>query len=115
MNTQAWIAILVGVAAMMDDLSRRHIANWIPAAALAGGFGWQIGTAGWSGALTAALGTVAGFSVFLIFYLMGGMGGGDVKLMAGFLRCAPWFGKWDGNRCASGLRRRRPAVTSGRN
>jgi len=84
MNTQAWIAILVGVAAMIDDLSRRHIANWIPAAALAGGFGWQIGTAGWSGALTAALGTVAGFSVFLIFYLMGGMGGGDVKLMAGF-------------------------------
>ena len=84
MNTQAWIAILVGMAAVMDDLSRRHIANWIPAAALAGGFGWQIGTAGWSGALTAALGTVAGFAVFLIFYLLGGMGGGDVKLMAGF-------------------------------
>jgi prepilin peptidase CpaA len=84
MNTQVWIAILVGVAAVMDDLSRRHIANWIPAAALAGGFGWQIGIAGWSGALTAALGTGAGFAVFLIFYLLGGMGGGDVKLMAGF-------------------------------
>ena len=84
MNTQVWIAILVGMAAVMDDLSRRHIANWIPAAALAGGFGWQIGTAGWSGALAATLGTAAGFAVFLIFYLLGGMGGGDVKLMAGF-------------------------------
>jgi prepilin peptidase CpaA len=30
------------------------------------------------------LGTLAGASVFLIFYLLGGMGGGDVKLMAGF-------------------------------
>ncbi len=84
MNTQVWIAILVGLAAVMDDLWRRHIANWIPAAALAGGFGWQIGTAGWPGALSAALGTAAGFAVFLIFFLLGGMGGGDVKLMAGF-------------------------------
>jgi len=29
-------------------------------------------------------GTVAGFLVFLIFFLLGGMGGGDIKLMAGF-------------------------------
>ena len=84
MSMQAWIAVLVGVAAVVDDLSRRHIANWIPAAALAGGFGWQIGVHGWSGAWTAAGGTLAGFAVFLIFYLLGGMGGGDVKLMAGF-------------------------------
>jgi prepilin peptidase CpaA len=84
MSMQVWIAMLVGVAAMIDDLSRRHIANWIPAAALAGGFGWQIGTHGWPGALTALGGAVAGFAVFLIFYLLGGMGGGDVKLMAGF-------------------------------
>ncbi len=84
MSMQAWIAMLVGVAAVMDDLSRRHIANWIPAAALAGGFGWQIGMHGWSGAVTAAAGTGVGFAVFLIFFLLGGMGGGDVKLMAGF-------------------------------
>ena len=81
---QVWIAILVGLAAVIDDLARRHIANWIPAAALAGGFGWQIGQHGWRGALTALAGTVVGFAVFLIFYLLGGMGGGDVKLMAGF-------------------------------
>ena len=84
MNMQVWIAILVGLAAVMDDLWRRHIANWIPAAALAGGFGWQIGSAGWSGVLAAASGTAAGFVVFLVFFLLGGMGGGDVKLMAGF-------------------------------
>jgi prepilin peptidase CpaA len=84
MSVQVWISIAVGMAAVIDDLSRRHIANWIPAAALAGGFGWQIGMHGWAGAGTATIGTVAGFAVFLIFYLLGGMGGGDVKLMAGF-------------------------------
>lgn len=84
MNAQVWIAIFVGLAATIDDLVRRHIANWIPAAALAGGFGWQIGQGGWQGALAALGGTIAGFAVFLVFYLLGGMGGGDVKLMAGF-------------------------------
>ena len=84
MSVQIWIALLVGVAAMADDLARRHIANWIPLAALAGGFGWHIGRAGWTGLLTASTGAAAGFSVFLVFYLLGGMGGGDVKLMAGF-------------------------------
>jgi prepilin peptidase CpaA len=83
-NAQVWIAILVGLAAMIDDLARRQIANWIPLAALAAGFGWQVGQSGLRGVLYAGIGTVAGFSVFLIFYLLGGMGGGDVKLMAGF-------------------------------
>lgn len=69
---------------MVDDLARRHIANWIPVAALAGGIGWQVGRNGAPGLLTALGGTVLGFCVFLVFYLMGGMGGGDVKLMAGF-------------------------------
>ena len=84
MNAQVWIAILVGVAAMIDDLARRQIANWIPLSALAAGFGWQIGQSGLSGLWYAGAGAVAGFSVFLVFYLLGGMGGGDVKLMAGF-------------------------------
>src|SRR5712691_1792404 len=84
MTAQVWIAVLVGLAATIDDLARRQIANWIPAAALVGGFGWHIGQNGWRGAWYALAGAVAGFAVFLIFYLLGGMGGGDVKLMAGF-------------------------------
>jgi prepilin peptidase CpaA len=92
MTVQIWIAILVGVAATVDDLMRRRIANWIPVAALAGGFGWQIGQRGWWGALDALGGTAAGFAVFLVFYLLGGMGGGDVKLMAGFGALLGWPG-----------------------
>ncbi len=84
MSAQVWIAILVGLAATADDLRRRQIANWIPLAALAGGFAWQFSQSGWWGGLYAVLGAAAGFAVFLVFYLLGGMGGGDVKLMAGF-------------------------------
>ncbi len=69
---------------MADDLWRRHIANWIPVAALAGGIGWQVGRDGMHGLMTALGGAVVGFCAFLVFYLMGGMGGGDIKLMAGF-------------------------------
>lgn len=84
MNAQIWIAILVGLAAVIDDLARRQISNWISVAALAGGMGWQIGQSAWMGVLYGLGGAAAGFGVFLIFYLLGGMGGGDVKLMAGF-------------------------------
>jgi prepilin peptidase CpaA len=84
MSAQVWIAILVGVAATVDDLRRRQIANWIPVVALVGGLAWQVSQSGWRGALDSVLGTAAGFAVFLVFYLLGGMGGGDVKLMAGF-------------------------------
>jgi prepilin peptidase CpaA len=92
MTVQIWIAILVGLAAIIDDLARRRIANWIPVAALSGGFGWQIGQHGAWGAVQALSGSVAGFAVFLIFYLLGGMGGGDVKLMAGFGALLGWPG-----------------------
>ncbi len=84
MTAQAWIAGMVGVAAIADDLTRRKISNWIPSCAFASGLILQVSQSGWHGAVSALLGTVCGAGVFLIFYLLGGMGGGDVKLMAGF-------------------------------
>jgi prepilin peptidase CpaA len=93
MNAQVWIAILVGVAAMADDIARRRIANWIPAAALAGGWGWQVGQRGvLHGSAAALAGATVGFVIFLFFYLRGGMGGGDVKLMTGFGALLGWSG-----------------------
>jgi hypothetical protein len=80
----AVIAGLVGVAACIDDLWRRRISNWIPCSAFAGGVILQTVQHGLRGAGSALAGTLAGGCVFLAFYLLGGMGGGDVKLMAGF-------------------------------
>ena len=84
MTAQALLAGGIGIAACIDDLRRRQIANWIPASALASGVVLQTVQHGWRGTGAALLGTVSGAGVFLIFYLLGGMGGGDVKLMAGF-------------------------------
>lgn len=84
MTAQVWIAGAVGVAATIDDLARRQISNWIPGCALAGGLILQAAESGWRGAISALFGSAVGAGVFLIFYLLGGMGGGDVKLMAGF-------------------------------
>ncbi|MBI3681856.1 MAG: prepilin peptidase [Acidobacteria bacterium] len=84
MTAQVWIAVIVGLAASIEDLWRRNISNWIPLTALLAGFGWQVYQKGWVGLGSAAAGAAAGFGIFLIFYLLGGMGGGDVKLMAGF-------------------------------
>ncbi len=84
MTAQAILAGGIGIAACIDDLRRRQIANWIPGLALASGLALQTVQHGWRGMGAALLGTLAGAGVFLIFYLLGGMGGGDVKLMAGF-------------------------------
>jgi prepilin peptidase CpaA len=84
MSPQVLIVVLLGIIASVEDLWRRNISNWIPACALLAGFVWQCSQRGWSGLGSAAAGAAVGFVVFLVFYLLGGMGGGDVKLMAGF-------------------------------
>ena len=83
MTAQVAMAVGIGLAASIEDLAFRRVSNWIPAAGLVCGLCWHTAVAGWRGVLTAAAGAAAGFGVFLIFYLLGGMGGGDVKLMAG--------------------------------
>ncbi len=84
MRLDVAIAVTLGLAAVVTDLRSRTIPNWIPVAALAGGLLCQVLASGWRGVWEAAMGTAAGFGVFLLFYVLGGMGGGDVKLMAGF-------------------------------
>lgn len=82
-NPQVALAVFIGLTATVEDLARREIPNWIPVVALAGGVAAGSWTSGWSGLGSSLLGAILGFVVFLAFYLLGGMGGGDVKLMAG--------------------------------
>jgi prepilin peptidase CpaA len=72
------------VAAVLEDVFRRRISNWICVVALLAGLILQIAERGWQGGISSLLGALTGGAVFLVFYLLGGMGGGDIKLMAGF-------------------------------
>ncbi len=78
------ISILIGALATAEDLWRRQISNKITVGALALGLGAQSVLYGLKGLGNSLLGTFLGFIVFLVFFLLGGMGAGDVKLMAGF-------------------------------
>jgi prepilin peptidase CpaA len=78
------MTLVLGCAALVEDLVRRRISNWTSGTALAAGFVLHASREGWRGGTVAGAGAVLGFAVFLIFYVLNGMGGGDVKLMAGF-------------------------------
>ena len=84
MSLRALLIILVGLAAIIEDTGWRRISNWTSGGAVLAGLIVHSVEKGWTGALHSLEGTAIGFGVFLIFYLLGGMGGGDVKLMAGF-------------------------------
>ncbi len=102
---QAWITAVLGCAAIIDDVARRRVSNWIPLLAFVSGMFLQTVEKGWRGSVSGLAGTLVGASAFLVFYLMGGMGGGDIKLLAGFgavlgsthvLEAALWTGACGG-------------------
>jgi prepilin peptidase CpaA len=78
------IALVIGVIATAEDLARRRISNIIPLSALVCGLAYHCATAGLRGLGSALAGAACGFGLFVVFYWLGGMGGGDVKLMGGF-------------------------------
>lgn len=85
--TMVWLLTLslaVGIAATVEDLWRRRVSNWLSGGGLLAGLAAHSLLAGLAGAADALLGALFGFAIFLIFFLLGGMGGGDVKLMAAF-------------------------------
>lgn len=92
LNPQLGLCLAIGAVATAEDLWRRQISNPIPVAGLVAGFVYHGVQSGWRGLLEALAGAVLGFVVFLIFYVLGGMGGGDVKLMAAFGALLGWRG-----------------------
>ena len=84
--TMDWLLLLcvvVAVLASAEDLWRRRVSNWITLGAFVSGLAVHAVLGGWAGVWDSLLGGIFGFLAFLIFYLLRGMGGGDVKLMAG--------------------------------
>ena len=75
-------ASLCAVVGSVFDVKSRRVPNFITGPALLFGLLLHLTRDGWQQLLTAALAGLICGVVFLLFYLAGGMGAGDVKLIA---------------------------------
>jgi prepilin peptidase CpaA len=85
-NWPIWVVTITLIVAAVIDGMKLKVPNWITFPMIISG--WIYMTlfspyAGWEGLLYSLGGTVVGLAVLMPAYAIGGMGAGDVKLMAG--------------------------------
>jgi prepilin peptidase CpaA len=76
------LAVAVAVAAAICDLRTRRIPNLLTFSAALFAIGLHGFAQGWSAAALAVAGWVVGLALFFPMFALGGMGAGDVKLLA---------------------------------
>lgn len=79
-------AILL-VLSTYTDLTKHRIPNVISLGGLVGALTLQAALSGWDGFTHGLAGFAVGFGLFLPFYILRGMGAGDVKLMGAIGAC----------------------------
>lgn len=82
-------AIVVSAIACVTDLRTRRIPNRLTFGAAAAAIVIRTLIGGWSGALSSVGGCAVGLALFLPLFVLGGMGGGDVKLVGAL---GAWLG-----------------------
>jgi prepilin peptidase CpaA len=75
-------ALGVATAGAIQDVRSRRISNWLTYSGLLSALCVRLAIAGWSGFRSGLAGAMVGGGIFFVLFLVGGMGGGDVKLMA---------------------------------
>ena len=70
------------VWAVVTDLRSRRISNRLTYPLMALGLAANAATGGWGGLLESALGWLAGIAILAVPFALGGIGGGDLKLLA---------------------------------
>lgn len=83
-----WTALLCAVVGAIYDWRQRRIPNALTGYAALAGLALHLAIGGWLSFTTAMLAGIMAGGVFLLFFLAGGMGGGDVKLVAAVSCCA---------------------------
>lgn len=91
MDTSEWVALAVGLTASVTDLRHRRIPNALTFGAAAVALGFHAATGGLSGAGISVAGWAAGVALFFPLFALGGMGAGDVKLLAAL---GAWLGPY---------------------
>ncbi len=92
MTTVALFTVAIGAAASGLDLRSRRIPNVLTYGALAAGLAFQLATRGLEGGGVSLLGAGAGMALYFPLFALGGMGAGDVKLLAAL---GAWLGPVD--------------------
>lgn len=82
--------LILLILSVYYDWTRRKIPNRITMPAILIGVIWSTVNSGLDGFLFSVLGFLLGFAVFLVPYIYGGIGAGDVKLMAAIGSLMGW-------------------------
>jgi prepilin peptidase CpaA len=85
-NWPVWVVTVTLIVAAVIDGLKLKVPNWITFPMIISG--WVYSTtlspfAGWEGLFYSLIGTVVGLALLMPAYAIGGMGAGDVKLLAG--------------------------------
>jgi prepilin peptidase CpaA len=92
MNVEHIAVAGIAAAACAIDLRERRIPNWLTLGAAVAGVGYHVALAGPSGLLTAGAGWLVGVAIFFLPFALGGLGAGDIKLLAAL---GAWLGPQD--------------------
>lgn len=78
-----WVTLVLVFAAVIDGMKLK-VPNWITFPFILSGWAYSAWAFGWEGFGFSLFGTLVGLGLLLPAYAIGGMGAGDVKLLAGF-------------------------------
>src|SRR3954467_4656842 len=85
-NWPVWFVTITLVLAALIDGLKLKVPNWITFPMIIAGWIYSAMLspyAGWEGLMYSVLGTIVGLALLMPAYAIGGMGAGDVKLLAG--------------------------------
>ncbi|MGD9636940.1 MAG: prepilin peptidase [Pirellulales bacterium] len=85
-NWPIWVVTVTLVVAAVIDGLKLKVPNWITFPMIVSGWIYSATLSpfpGWEGLMYSLIGTVVGLALLLPLYAIGGMGAGDVKLLAG--------------------------------
>ena len=92
MSSSQYIAIVIALISCVTDVRTRRIPNMLTLGGALAGVAFHTIDAGVAGSLHSITGWAAGVAIFFLPFALGGMGAGDVKLVAAL---GAWLGPAD--------------------